>query len=56
MYGVHSLVLVVGVGSKNPETVASMWGGGVRRSETYPLRIIPDFGKVAQDHVEPAKP
>jgi hypothetical protein len=46
----------VGVGSKYPEPVALVRSSDVGCSEHHPFRIVPELGKVAQDHVEPTGP
>ena len=42
--------LAVGVGSQNPNSISLVWGAGVMRSKHAPLRIIPQRGKVTEDH------
>jgi hypothetical protein len=52
MFGCGPVVsLTVGVGSKEPP-LAPVWGADVGCSETRPVRIEPETGKVTEDNVK----
>jgi hypothetical protein len=45
----HGIMDAVGVGSKNPDSVALMWGSNIGCSHNSPFTVIPHLGKVSND-------